>query len=159
MATSSPLLKSSLRPMTRAPYQTYRDQGIFTASPAFLGEDSLYVEGGRVLKQNRASLAREEASAGRTCTLPGHHFTSLSLIKNSLNSTARNRHVAWVPASLPNSIVLLGGSDSATDLTAEIVPGFEKWSSFHLSLLQAEESLICVTVDRLPAGFPTKTRL
>ena len=39
--------------------------------------------------------------------------------------------MGWVPASLPNSIVLLGGEDNAAQLTAEIVPGFEKWSSFH----------------------------
>ena len=40
--------------------------------------------------------------------------------------------MAWTPTSLPNSIVLLGGWDDAAELTAEIVPGFEKWSSFHL---------------------------
>ena len=45
---------------------------------------------------------------------------------------ARFGHVAWVPQSIPNSIVLLGGSANAAWLTAEIVPGFEKWSSFHL---------------------------
>ena len=37
--------------------------------------------------------------------------------------------MAWVPTSLPNSIVLLGGEDYAARTTAEIVPGFEKWSS------------------------------
>ena len=40
--------------------------------------------------------------------------------------------MAWSPTSLPDSIVLLGGWDGAVHLTAEIVPGFEKWSSFHL---------------------------
>ena len=40
--------------------------------------------------------------------------------------------MGWVPASLPNSIVLLGGLHDAAELTAEIVPGFEKWPSFHL---------------------------
>ena len=40
--------------------------------------------------------------------------------------------MAWTPTSLPNSTVLLGGEDGAAQLTAEIVPGFEKWSSFHL---------------------------
>ena len=40
--------------------------------------------------------------------------------------------MAWVPTSLPNSIVLLGGSEYAARLTAEIVPGFEKWSSFQI---------------------------
>ena len=39
--------------------------------------------------------------------------------------------MAWSPTSLPDSIVLLGGKDDAAELTAEIVPGFEKWSSFH----------------------------
>ena len=40
--------------------------------------------------------------------------------------------MAWTPTSLPNSIVLLGGLHVAAHFTAEIVPGFEKWSSFHL---------------------------
>ena len=40
--------------------------------------------------------------------------------------------MAWVPPSLPDSIVLLGGVGDAAKLTAEIVPGFEKWSSFEL---------------------------
>ena len=38
--------------------------------------------------------------------------------------------MAWTPPSIPDSIILLGGKEA--DLTAEIVPGFEKWSSFHL---------------------------
>ena len=40
--------------------------------------------------------------------------------------------MAWTPSSLPDSIVLLGGVENAAKFTAEIVPGFEKWSSFHL---------------------------
>ena len=40
--------------------------------------------------------------------------------------------MAWTPTSLPDSIVLLGGWDNAAPLTAEILPGFEKWSSSHL---------------------------
>ena len=40
--------------------------------------------------------------------------------------------MAWTPPSHPNFIVLLGGYDSGARLTAEILPGFEKWSSFHL---------------------------
>ena len=40
--------------------------------------------------------------------------------------------MGWTPPSHPDSIVLLGGEDGAAKLTAEIVPGFEKWSSFHL---------------------------
>ena len=31
--------------------------------------------------------------------------------------------MAWTPPSLPDSIVLLGGSSSAAELTAETVPG------------------------------------
>ena len=40
---------------------------------------------------------------------------------------ARVHHTAWTPPSLPDSIVLLGGIDGwsdATELTAEILPGF-----------------------------------
>ena len=80
----------------------------------------------------RASFGEEETAAGPTCTPPGHPITSFTLITNSLNSTARSRHTAWTPPSLPNSIVLLGGDADETKLTAEIVPGFAKWSSFHL---------------------------
>ena len=34
-------------------------------------------------------------------------------------------HTAWTPPSLPDSIVLLGGGDSAASLTAESVPGIK----------------------------------
>ena len=41
----------------------------------------------------------------------------------------RSEHTAWTPPSLPDSIVLLGGEgfsySSATNLTAETVPGIE----------------------------------
>ena len=40
--------------------------------------------------------------------------------------------MAWVPPSLPDSVVLLGGANDAAKLTAEIVPGFEKLSSFQI---------------------------
>ena len=40
--------------------------------------------------------------------------------------------MAWTPPSHPNFIVLLGGYDYATKFIAEILPGFEKWSSLHL---------------------------
>ena len=127
------LLKSSLRlPQSRAPYQTYPCQGIIIPSLSCPRECWLYVGGLRLPKKTPASFGKEEAPAGRTCTPPGHHFTSLTLLKNSPNSTARIGHVAWVPTSLPNSIVLLGGRDDAAELTAEIVPGFAKWSSFQL---------------------------
>ena len=48
--------------------------------------------------------------------------------------------MAWVPTSLPNSIVLLGGSEYAARLTAEIVPGFEKWSSFQIFFVVGGET-------------------
>ena len=48
------------------------------------------------------------------------------MIHNHLHhhSVARIKHTAWTPHSLPNSIVLLGGSGDSAKLTAEIVPGF-----------------------------------
>ena len=48
--------------------------------------------------------------------------------------------MAWTPPSLPNSIVLFGGYHDAAQLTAEIVPGFEKWSSFHLFFVAGGET-------------------
>ena len=87
----------------------------------------------------RASFGEEETAAGPTCTPPGHPITSLTLKKNSINSTARRAHVAWTPTSLPNSIVLLGGWDDAAPLTAEIVPGLRTGQVFIFSLLQVEE--------------------
>jgi len=39
--------------------------------------------------------------------------------------------VAWVPTSLPNSIVLLGGEDYAARTTAEIVPGGGTFALHH----------------------------
>ena len=40
--------------------------------------------------------------------------------------------MAWTPPSHPNSIVLLGGRGLAKTTADVVVPGFEKWSSFHL---------------------------
>ena len=51
---------------------------------------------------------------------------SYIIIKSPINSFARSGHTAWTPPSHPDSIVLLGGSSSATYLTAEIWPGFLK---------------------------------
>ena len=42
----------------------------------------------------------------------------------SHHSVARSDHTAWTPTSLPDSIVLLSGHNSA-ELTAETVPGFK----------------------------------
>ena len=117
--------------MTRAPSQVYQDHDPTIASPSCLGEGWLCVGGSRPTKQNPALFGPTEAPTGRTCTPQGHPIISFTLIKNSLFSAARDSHVAWVPPSLPNSIVLLGGW-GASHLTAEIVPGFKKWSSFHL---------------------------
>ena len=38
---------------------------------------------------------------------------------------ARSDHTAWTPTSVPDSIVLLSGHNSATRLTAETVPGIK----------------------------------
>ena len=48
--------------------------------------------------------------------------TITTFIKHN-HSVARYYHTAWVPSTLPDSIVLLGGTGSAANLTAEIVPG------------------------------------
>ena len=45
------------------------------------------------------------------------------IIKKPINSWARVFHTAWTPPSHPDSIVLLGGY--LTELTAEILPGFD----------------------------------
>ena len=109
----------------------------------------------RLPKKNPASLGLEEAPAGRTYTPPGHPIIiSFTLIKNSLFSTARSRHVAWVPKSLPNSIVLLGGVDDAAQLTAEIVPGFEKWSSFHLFFVAGGGTFELRHIGTYACGIP-----
>ena len=62
----------------------------------------------------------------------------LTLIRNSFNRKSRASHVAWTPPSPSDSIVLLGGQERAAHLTAEIVPGFEKRSSFRFFLTGGE---------------------
>ena len=47
----------------------------------------------------------------------------------------RDDHTAWTPPSLPDSIVLLGGYDSAARLTAETVPGVKSKKGNILLLL------------------------
>merc|ERR1719494_531471 len=98
------------------------------------------LSGGRLVVCGGLSTSEE-----KSCVAWTRGSTSWTHLHNT--STARSGHVAWTPTSLPNSIVLLGGRD------AEIVPCFEKWSSFHL-FLQVEEPLNCITVDTKPAGFP-----
>merc|ERR1712037_404942 len=46
-------------------------------------------------------------------------------------SMARSWHTAWTTPSLPDSIVLLGGFNTAAQLTAEIVPGGATFSLRH----------------------------
>ena len=67
---------------------------------------------------------------------------------------ARFGHVAWVPQSLPDSIVLLGGRDDAVELTAEILPGFEKWSSFHLFFVAGGGTFALRHYRWLACGIP-----
>ena len=62
--------------------------------------------------------------------------------------------MAWTPPSLPNSIVLLGGADGAAELTAEIVPGFEKWSSFHLFFVTGGGTFALRHSGDLACGIP-----
>jgi len=106
------------------------------------------VGGGRVQKKKPASFGVEEAPAGPTCTPQGHPIISFTVIKNTLFSTARRRHVAWTPPSLPDTIVLLGGYDDAAELTAEIVPGggtFELRHSGNLACGIPDEDTIVMT--------------
>jgi len=46
-------------------------------------------------------------------------------------SKKRHAHVAWVPPSLPNSIVLLGGGDRGAWNNAEILPGGGTFKLLH----------------------------
>ena len=89
----------------------------------------LVVCGGNPTSEEK-SCAVWTGGSSSTCTTRGHPILSFMLIKNSLNSIARRNHVQWTPPSFPDSIVMLGGRDDAAQLTAEIVPGFEEWSSF-----------------------------
>ena len=65
--------------------------------------------------------------AGNTSWTPFHTMRCLIpiMLHNHLHnySVARSWHTAWTPASLPNSIVLLGGLNNSAMLTAEILPG------------------------------------
>ena len=65
---------------------------------------------------------------------------------------ARIMHVAWTPPSLPNSIVLLGGDGA--EYNAEIVPGFEKWSSFHRLFVAGGGTFALRHSGNRPCGIP-----
>ena len=62
--------------------------------------------------------------------------------------------MAWTSTSLPNSIVLLGGADDAAKLAAEIVPGFEKWSSLHLFFVPGGGTFALRHSRNLACGIP-----
>ena len=62
--------------------------------------------------------------------------------------------MAWSTPSLPNSIVLLGGVNGAARTTAEIVPGFEKWSSFHLFFVAGGGTFKLRHSGRWACGIP-----
>ena len=64
--------------------------------------------------------------------------------------------MAWTPTSLPDSIVLLGGYDDDDDaqLTAEIVPGFEMWSSFHIFFVAGEGTFKMRHSGHFACGIP-----
>ena len=68
-------------------------------------------------------------------------------------SVARGYHTAWTPTSLPGSIVLLGGDSSATELTAEVVPGIFQSSKVKLILHQGERPLISHTLEEMHAVY------
>ena len=74
-----------------------------------------------------------------------HHEVSQLIIvhnsKNPINSWARAQHTAWMPPSLPDSIILLGGDTRKTELTAEILPGFN---------FKAEEKLFLFAQEAEP---------
>merc|ERR1719153_1876946 len=74
------------------------------------------LSGGRL-----AVCGGEPANEAKSCIVWTHGSTNWTHLHTT--SAARDSHVAWVPPSLPNSIVLLGGRDVAVEFTAEIVPG------------------------------------
>ena len=62
---------------------------------------------------------------------------------------ARGDHTAWTPPSLPDSIVLLGGSDDSGEIvpSAEIVPGKkQRQSSDYFPPTQVEHHSHSITV-------------
>ena len=131
MWTDFPLLKSSLLfPTTPAPSPTCLSQELATASPSCPGEGWSSV-GAVPWSTNLAFLGQVGAPAGQSCITWGPAILSYTLTRNSLNSTKRYSHVAWTPPSQSNSIVLLSGLHPEAKFTAEIVPGFERWSTFH----------------------------
>jgi len=80
-------------------------------SLSLLSRGRLVVCGGSPTSEEKSCIVWTRGSTSWT-----HLYTT---------SMARVAHVAWVPPSLSNAIVLLGGApwDDAVELTAEIVPG------------------------------------
>merc|ERR1719370_1335103 len=100
-------------------------------SPSFLGEGWLYVGGIRFRTKNPASsLGQEGAPAGPTCTPPA---------RQELLMWLGFHHLFLTPSCC--SVVLMMQQSSLP------------------RLCQVEEPLICIAVDMMPVGFPTKTRL
>ena len=77
-----------------------------------------------------ASVGLQATPAGLLYT-PRGASQSFIFIKHN-HSVRRFAHTAWTPPSLPDSIVLLGGSWEAQKSTAEIVPGKKMYFSFYL---------------------------
>ena len=50
--------------------------------------------------------------------------------------------------------MLLGGEDRAARTTAEIVPGFEKWSSFHLFFVAGGGTFELRHIGTYACGIP-----
>jgi len=73
----------------------------------------------------------EPTNEAKSCIVWTHGSTNWTHLHTT--SAARDSHVAWVPPSLPNSIVLLGGW-GASHLTAEIVPGGGTFALRHSGL-------------------------
>ena len=95
-ATNSRLLKSSLRPMTRALFQVYQDHDPTIASPSCLGGGWLCVGGSRLPQKNPASFGPTETPPGPTCTPQGHPITSSFHTNKELTSTAWRGLPMWL---------------------------------------------------------------
>jgi len=88
------------------------------------GHSLSLLSGGRLVVCGGSPSSKE-----KSCITWTRGSTSWAHLYNT--STARRWHVAWVPTSLPNSIVLLGGEDYAARTTAEIVPGGGTFALHH----------------------------
>ena len=156
----SRLLKSSLRPMTRAPSQVYQDHDPTIASPSCLGEGWLCAGGSRLPKKNPALFGPTETPAGPTCTQQGHPITYFCHTNKEFTSTAWRGLPMWLgprhPFPTPSCCWAAVVLQRPLPRLCQVLRSGQVFIS---SLLQMEEPLHCVTMDIMPAGFPTKTRL